>query len=835
MNIKNCNKFLRIELIIVILAYSFSVSDYLYNRVFTGAESLPNNWSIVAGFRHSWDRSGELIFHGGAAAVYDIYGGSDKSDYYLSASFDKPISEANDFAALIFRYNDQSDYYYAGLKDRKFLAVMKKTGKENSLVAQTELSKVYETGKIWRIFAACRGNTAKVSMFDDSSNLIGSITIKDLDLSTGTVGLSNRNTQTNWQSFDVRGDISYNQNFDWLASPKEWKVLGNDSQWYHHGGAYKYLSLDNSDKQAISIVDLDGCEKWDNYIVKSDLGSIGTGSFGVLARVKDENNYYTAAVEANKLSISKVVKGEKADMAQIQLPSKYVPKQMWRIEFEADGDILTARLYDAWAILVKTISVNDNTFEQGKAGVIGTNGSFWNSFSVSNLKPVVIDQRSVLFLDDTYIHKSHNVSRKLHQAQKLPEPVVAPDKPWEQTRAYINGTVRYNPELKKFQMWYSGGGMCYAESEDGINWDKPALGLHSKGNSTDTNIVFPRGSQSVFYDPLETDPQQRYKAIGARHLNYMWGAHSPDGFYWTEYDQKPIMPFGSETGTVIRDTDTGKIMAFVRPWQSTPFVYGTRGRRILSVAASDDFLNWSELREIIIPDDIDDQWVEGEQQRTEFYSMSGFRYGRHYVGVIQVFLLNDILDRNTLKPQQSFYEGPIHSQLVHSLDGFVWRRFVDRSPIITNGPAEFDAGCIMFTATEPVIYDDEIWLYYTGINTTHGGTLPPKKISIGRAAWRIDGYASLFADSAGGFTQTCDVLLSGKSLIINADASQGDITVSLVGADDKVLDGYVSQPINTDSPKHKVLWQNAATALPETAVRVRFEIKNAHLYSFYTE
>lgn len=56
----------------------------------------------------------------------------------------------------------------------------------------------------------------------------------------------------------------------------------------------------------------------------------------------------------------------------------------------------------------------------------------------------------------------------------------------------------------KFRMWYEyydvdgefGGNagddtsFCYAESDDGINWTKPNLGLFQYHGSTDNNILF---------------------------------------------------------------------------------------------------------------------------------------------------------------------------------------------------------------------------------------------------------------------------------------------------------------------------------------------------------
>ncbi len=77
--------------------------------------------------------------------------------------------------------------------------------------------------------------------------------------------------------------------------------------------------------------------------------------------------------------------------------------------------------------------------------------------------------------------------------------------------------------------------------------------------------------------------------------------------------------------------------------------------------------------------------------RGEFYGMSGFVYGRQFLGFLPVF--NVVLDvrGQEVGAEQSPWDGPIEAQLTHSRDGRTWERFVDRSPIIPRGaPAAAD-------------------------------------------------------------------------------------------------------------------------------------------------
>jgi hypothetical protein len=83
---------------------------------------------------------------------------------------------------------------------------------------------------------------------------------------------------------------------------------------------------------------------------------------------------------------------------------------------------------------------------------------------------------------------------------------------------------------------------------------------------------------------------------------------------------------------------------------------------------------------------------------------------------------------------------PWRRQLVHNRDANVWQRSAPRDPVIARGPFDCDAGCVFNLSSAPVIVGDEVWLYYTGLTTTHGGTTPPKRGSIALAKWRLDGF-----------------------------------------------------------------------------------------------
>ena len=192
------------------------------------------------------------------------------------------------------------------------------------------------------------------------------------------------------------------------------------------------------------------------------------------------------------------------------------------------------------------------------------------------------------------------------------------------------------------------------------------------------------------------------------------------------------------------------------------------------MATSPDFLHWSAPRTILAPDARDDEWVQDDEQRSEFYGMAGFCYGGQFLGFLPAF---DVMVHSTherdrepeLRTEPSPWKGPLAAQLVHSRDGLNWHRFGDRSPIIPRGArGSFDAGCILCSADRPLVQGDEVWHYYTGINTMHGGPMPPKQCVIGRVSWRLDGFVSLDAAAFEGQVETVPLATAGGRLVVNA-------------------------------------------------------------------
>jgi hypothetical protein len=189
-------------------------------------------------------------------------------------------------------------------------------------------------------------------------------------------------------------------------------------------------------------------------------------------------------------------------------------------------------------------------------------------------------------------------------------------------------------------------------------------------------------------------------------------------------------------------------------------------------------------------------------------------------------------------PLQSGDDGPVDVQLVHSRDGRTWQRCEDRSAVIPTGPHPYDSGCILGVTNGPVVVGDEMWFYYTAITTTHGGYVPQKQISIGRAAWRLEGLVSLDAGDQGGVVETVPLDPTGDRLIVNADAAGGELRAAVFDTQGRALPGYAATDcaaLRADAVRHAICWKDHDRLPARRPLRIQFSLQQARLFSFRIE
>lgn len=187
------------------------------------------------------------------------------------------------------------------------------------------------------------------------------------------------------------------------------------------------------------------------------------------------------------------------------------------------------------------------------------------TFGFPTLGTVVQSSARLLAIDDYSLPFRHNVCLYLSRPRVRQAPVLTPsrDNPTapDHLAAHFYGTVLH--EGGRFRLWYysvshgdqpgtlSQGPMCYAESDDGIEWVKPILGqVEFKGSRHNNAMALPdtlTEGITLIRDDDDPDPNRRYKLLAnCKHPVKSWSvraATSADGIHWTANPQIPINNF----------------------------------------------------------------------------------------------------------------------------------------------------------------------------------------------------------------------------------------------------------------------------------------------------
>ena len=227
-----------------------------------------------------------------------------------------------------------------------------------------------------------------------------------------------------------------------------------------------------------------------------------------------------------------------------------------------------------------------------------------------------IGSRLELFVDDYLIDRLVGANLTMHRP--TPQDVALRfDRPWEGNSCnYItlikDGDV-YRMYYRGSQVDYTQGAMtdrhtvvCYAESSDGISWERPSLGLVEFQGSRDNNIIWDRDGSHNFAPFKDTnpdcDPDARYRALarGKREPGQQAkGLHaykSSDGIHWSLMTDNLVITDGAfdSQNLAFWDTARGEYRVYFRDFRPGRDARGNKNGRDIKTAATNDFLNWPE-------------------------------------------------------------------------------------------------------------------------------------------------------------------------------------------------------------------------------------------------
>ena len=427
--------------------------------------------------------------------------------------------------------------------------------------------------------------------------------------------------------------------------------------------------------------------------------------------------------------------------------------------------------------------------------------------------PVEIGSKRQLFVDDWLIDVSTSTSLALHSPRDA-EIVLRLDDPWEgPTGGYF--TVLKDGDL--YRMYYrchndANELTCYAESGDGIRWEKPSLGLFEFEGSTDNNIVWSGPESHNFAAFRDTNPDLRpgeeYKALGGQPPIALV---SPDGVNWTKLREDPVLTRGAfdSQNLAFWDEERGHYAAYFRIFTSV---------RAVARSISLNFTEWSNG----VPIDL------GDSPREHLYTNATTPYFRA-PHVLVAMPMRFSPDR--LRVAEHGLPGVSDGVFMSSRDGVAFdRRFLESFVAPGRDPRNWTERNNMVAWGVVPTADDEMSVYYTR-HYRH------PTIHLQRGVLRTDGFVSLDAPQYGGEALTRPVIFSGDTLEINYRTSAvGSVRVELLDAAGVPIEGFTlndADELFGDDVDRAVTWNGTSDvgALAGQPVRLRLVMRGAEVYS----
>ncbi len=468
--------------------------------------------------------------------------------------------------------------------------------------------------------------------------------------------------------------------------------------------------------------------------------------------------------------------------------------------------------------------------------------------------PVIrIDLGRQLLVDDFLVAPNTTMTRVFHQPAKYPcNPVMFPQSPEERSPDYPPCTVAkcggvwHDDRDALFKMWYMAGyvgAMVYAESRDGIHWQRPELDV-----VPETNICLPRDihpdSGTVWIDHDTDDPQTRYKMM-LRESNSSAGARfnipggnapglmmtSPDGIHWTT--PEPTGPMGDRS-TMFHNPFRNRWVQSIR----SSCAYG-RSRKYHEHA---DFLQSGRWEpEQPVPWTLADSMDPAGDSLPQLYTLDAVPYESVMLS------LHQILKGPPNKIGESAGEPKLTELIVGtSRDGFHWHR-PNRRPFIDarRVPGSWEFGYVEACGGVCLIVGDELWFYYCA----YGGDPLRKELTglksgmygngaVGLAKLRRDGIASMQPRFSGAILQTRPVSFSGDRMFVNVNTAGAELRVAILDQDGQPLpDGGAETciPYVGNSTCAEIRWKNgnALAARKNQPVCFQFQMDRGELYAFW--
>jgi len=428
---------------------------------------------------------------------------------------------------------------------------------------------------------------------------------------------------------------------------------------------------------------------------------------------------------------------------------------------------------------------------------------------------------------------------------------------------------------------------AYAESDDGIRWRKPNLGLHEFNGSTDNNIVMMSGKvgsldadaghPAVFKDSNPDAPADaRYKAIlRSREPDGIVGSlcsllafKSADGLRWSPLIDRPIIADGAfdSQNLAFWDKERGEYRAYWRFFDAGTPEKPFAGVRSIRTATSKDFIHWENQADLDF----------GDSPREHLYTNQIKPYERAphlFIGFPARYRERGHLDQGDTPhgaPRKATQaelvaQWPASLRALPDLGSRLERASAHEryGSAITEGLLMASRDGVNFKRWNeaflpPGVEREGTWNYghqYIGwhaVETKSALAGAPNELSLyaGENYWtapgsalrrytlRLDGFVSVKAGADGGELLTKPIKFAGKTLALNFSTSAaGSVRVEIQDADGTPLPGFSLEECELlfgDTIERKLRWQQGpdVSSLSDRVVRLRFVLQDADVYSY---
>lgn len=451
----------------------------------------------------------------------------------------------------------------------------------------------------------------------------------------------------------------------------------------------------------------------------------------------------------------------------------------------------------------------------------------------SDHKPRVdLGSRLELMVDSFLVDAQHHLTLQLQQPQK--EEVV-----WQREKEWEGASCGYFSVMQdghRIRLYYRAGldavahsATCYAESLDGIHFDRPAYFRHDLCGLLPNNIIF-RGSAADsfashnFAPFLDQNPaarpEERYKAIGGYRKPDMTGRmayafSSWDGLEWKPMREEAVLTEGKldSLNGAFWDPNINQYRCYSRYMDTSSGV----PRRAIQSCTSPDFLNWSPVQ----PNTYEDLVPEFYTNATTLAPGAPHIYFSFPMRFV---------DKRKKLPEHP-YSSLSDAFFMTSRDGVHWDRNF-KEPLVWPGtsPRNWTDRCSMPAWGLVQTSAHQVSFYLKEHNRWPDARLR-------RYTVRRDGFASLHAGHLAGTWTSRAITFTGSRLYVNyRTTAAGYLRVELQDEKGRALAGHSlqhSRELYGDEMRAAVSWEGGEdiSGLQGQTLRLHFEMMEADLFS----